>query len=146
MAWMANSNFLKMCAGGLARTQAVVAAAATNRIMVYKGTMPEPASYTPASYASDLLCSFSNFSITRVNATMQMSSNPSPADVTATGTGTATWFAMYNDLYIVNPYYKLLLGDVSTNGGTGALYLNTINVVSGNTISFLNFSITFYGV
>lgn len=145
MTWMANSKFLSMCAGSLAYAsgRTLFGTATTNRIQVYKGTMPEPDSYTPASYASDLLCSFSNYTVARSNNTVQMSQNPTPTDVTATGTGTATWFAMYNDSYVSN---RVLLGDVSVNGGTGALYLSTINIVSGNTISFLNFSVTFYGV
>ena len=145
MTWMANSKFLAMCAGSLASNSRTLltSTTSTNRIQVYKGTMPEPNLYTPASYTSDLLCSFSNFSLTFSNSTVRMNQNPTPSDVTATGTGTATWFAMYNDNNVNN---RVLLGDVSINGGTGALYLNTINIVSGNTISFLNFSVTFYGV
>lgn len=115
-----------------------------NYINIYKGVMPtgDVPKANLTNYSSDLLCQFNNYYLARSTATIQMGANPSPVTVTATGTGTATWFAMWCSSA---SYYGTLIGDVSANGGTGAMFLNTINITSGSNVTFVNFSFTCLG-
>ena len=152
MTWVTNNNFaIKMAAAFqndmYSFNYALWGAsnASLNYINIYKGTMPltNVSKANLTNYSSDLLCQFNNYYLARSNATIQMGANPNPSVVTATGTGTATWFAMWCNQAA---HYGTLIGDVSTNGGTGAMFLSTTNITSGNSVTFVNFSFTCLGV
>lgn len=151
MTWVTNNNFAIKMAGAFETNMISFNYApwssnpSYNYINIYKGTVPtgDVSKAGLASYSSDLLCQFNNYYLARSSATIQMGSNPNPSTVNATGTGTATWFAMWcNNV----SYYGTLIGDVSTNGGTGAMFLSTTNITSGNSVTFINFSFTCLGV
>lgn len=111
-----------------------------NRLIIYSGTMPAANDWSEATYAGQALAEWGSLNWTadstagRVNIT----SIPTP-DVTATGTGTATWCVVRGNTG------RWVLADVSENGGSGICYISTVNVVSGNQVTLLSFSIDFIG-
>lgn len=112
---------------------------ANNRLIVYKGTMPLDADdYIEANFTSDVLCTFANFDTVRSSGLIYTRIlDPAPASVTATGTGTAAWFAMF----ATTSTSRVILGDVTEDGGGGLLTIGSVNITSGATVTFVNFAI-----
>lgn len=144
-------GFCHRMANGIA-TLAGFTGDSANTFYIYKGTMSNNLfDWQPSDSSTDLLASFTtfDFDITTFDPFNRVIVNPLPVSTTTTavGTGTATWFAWhstnitYPDMYI--------FGDVSisTQSGSppasGALWLDDINIVAGNTVRIENFGIAF---
>lgn len=141
MAYIMNDIFLQRLAQGFESNCFSTTTDSTNRILLYKGTMPTDAdNWTIAGSSSDLLATWTTFDHGVSLKTINMSVNPTPTTVTATGTGTATWAAFYSTAFNED---RALLTDVSEDGGGGGLIIDDVNVISGNSVTFVNFLMTF---
>lgn len=100
----------------------------------------DPWEWTEAGYASDLLLTYQNFSVSYSGYWTYNSAGPTPTSVIATGTGTATWAVLCNT---VNKATHQLIVDVSDDSGNGIVQIETTNIVTGNTYQFLSFGILF---
>jgi hypothetical protein len=141
MTIMVSTQVLQMLAEGLEDSGVVfnLAQPAGNRLQVYKGTIPDVTTFTEAAYAGDLLASWDggagSLTLPRSGATNTLSGFGS-FDTTATGTGTATYAIIRGNTG------RFIMMDVSENGGGGAVQLSTTNIVTGQTVTFLNCTLT----
>lgn len=145
MGYITNFEFDKLFVQGMGA--GVDGTASNNRLIVYKGTLPADAdAYSVATYTADELVTFSgtftlvhNWSFDPPFVTFGVS----PTVTNASATGTAAWYAIYN----TSQPTRVLLGEVSTSAvGTGTLFLDDVNIVSGNPVTAVSFGINFDGI
>lgn len=109
----------------------------TNRIVIYKGTMPASDAWSEAGSSADELVRYGNFTLTDNGTLIYFSTAPVIGTVNATGTGTATWGALFN----TGTPTRYLLGTVSGPLGNGIFKIDDINVVSGSPVSITSIGI-----
>lgn len=110
---------------------------ASNRIVIYQGTMPASDAWTEAGSSANELVRYENFTLTDNGTLIFFGTSPVVNPVNATGTGTATWGVLFN----TGTPTKYLLGTASNTVGIGVFKLDTDNIVSGNPISIISIGI-----
>lgn len=102
--------------------------------------MPSSADgFLPSNYTGQLLVTFTQ--PTYVFNTPDIIKFGTVSAATATGTGTATWFANCSG---VSNAYVLLSNSIGVLGEQRALVLSTLNIISSNTVTPIDFALRFY--
>lgn len=123
-------------------------ASTSTRLIVYSGTMPAASVWNVpldlSVYAPNLLVGWTSFTLARTNNTIGFGGVP-PNPINAVGSGTATWCVLcYGPTsFTTGTTTDFVIGNPSLTGSNGLLQLNTLDIVTGNSITPINFSLMF---
>jgi hypothetical protein len=118
------------------------------RLLVYSGAIPSSSiwsgSFNLATYAAQLLVGWTSFNLQRTNSTLTFGTTV-PTATNATGTGTASWVVLcYGPTsFTTGSATDFIIGEPTLTNDKGLVQLSTLNLVTGQSVTPVNFTILF---
>jgi hypothetical protein len=148
MAVLTNTAYRQMKAQSVSQIPNWYSVTTQNTILVYSGTMPainSGASFNLATYASQLLVGFNNYSLGAIRTSNYIAFATPPGAATATATGTAGWVVMQTGItsYTTGSTSVYMVGEPSLTNDNGLIQLSTLSIVSGQSVTALSLYLAF---